>query len=186
MENSDSTPIGAKQYVEKFVAFIDILGFSDLVEQAEREGSPTLEYLLGLTEKLGTQVDRLRYAQYGPPVCPHSQYLAKDLGFQITQISDCVVVSAEVSPAGVINLLHHCFGVSIDLLVTGHLCRGYITRGKIFHSDTQFMGTAYQAAAEREKSVSIFQLDPLDRGILSFRLISQSASTSIARPTVRQ
>jgi hypothetical protein len=164
MGNTGTSSVGAKQYLEKFVAFIDILGFSDLVGQAEREGSPTIEYLLALTEKLGTQDDRLRYAQYGPTVCPHSRYLAKDLGFQITQISDCVVVSAEISPAGVINLLQHCFGVSIDLLITGHLCRGYITRGKIFHSERQFMGTAYQSAAEREKSVSIFQLDSLDRG----------------------
>lgn len=146
------------------MAFVDILGFSDLVDRAERERNPTLDHLLSLIGTLGTQDDRVRYSNHGPTVCPHSRFVSKDLNFQITQISDCVVVSVEISPAGVINLLHHCFGAAVELLMTGHLCRGYITRGNIFHTDRQFIGTAYQAAAEREKSVSIFQLDSLDRG----------------------
>jgi len=156
--------LSSQWFMDKFIAFIDILGFSDLVQQRESEGNANFDDLLELTKKLGTQADRERFAQHGPAMCPGSKYISRDLAFCITQISDCVVVSAEVSPAALINLCQHCFRVSIDLLVAGHLCRGYVTRGNVFHSASQFFGTGYQRAVEGEKSVSVFQTDDLDRG----------------------
>jgi hypothetical protein len=153
-------------YEDKFIAFVDILGFSDLVRQSEEktEGSLSVEELLVLTEKLGTSEGEARFAKSGPVVCPCSPYISKDLGFQITQVSDCVVVSTEVSPAAIINLVQHCFGVSISLLMAGYLCRGFITRGKIFHKNGQFIGSGYMKAVDGEKRVSIFQLDSAERG----------------------
>src|ERR1035438_2183803 len=110
-------------YQDKFIAFVDILGFSDLVRQSEenKEGSPSLEDLLNLTKKLGLPEESARFAKSGPIVCPRAHYVSKDLSFQITQVSDCLIVSSEVSPAGVINLVQHCFGISINLLMVGHL-----------------------------------------------------------------
>src|ERR1019366_178760 len=98
---------GADMYQDKFIAFVDIFGFSDLVRQSEqkKEGGPSLEDLLALTKKLGSPQESARYAKSGPVVCPHASYVSKDLDFQITQISDCVIVSSEVSPAGIINLV---------------------------------------------------------------------------------
>lgn len=153
-------------YKDKFIAFVDILGFSDLVKESEeaRDGAPTLEYLLDLTNKLGSSKDCVSYAQHGPIVCQHAPYLARNLDFRITQISDCVVVSVEVSPAGVINLLQHCFGISIKLLNMGHCCRGFVTRGNIFHTDSQFIGSGYMEAVKAEKKVSIFQINSKDEG----------------------
>jgi hypothetical protein len=156
----------SETYTEKFIAFVDILGFADLVKQSEdlNGNGPTLDYLMNLTAKLGSQEDCARFARSGPVACPQSRYISKDLGFRITQISDCMVASAEISPAGLINLIHHCFGVSIQLLVAGHLCRGFITRGRILHTQNQFIGSGYQNAVEGEKRVSIFQVDGLDGG----------------------
>jgi hypothetical protein len=84
-------------YENKLIAFVDILGFHKLVIQSEKTHNPSLEYLLDLTRKLGASEDRSRYVQSG---------------FRITQVSDCVVVSSEVSPTGLINLLQYCFGQS--------------------------------------------------------------------------
>ncbi|MFZ2444794.1 MAG: hypothetical protein WAW37_00410 [Syntrophobacteraceae bacterium] len=153
-------------YKDKFIAFVDILGFTDLVRQSEeaKEGAPTLEYLLDLTRKLGSSKDSDIYAKFGPTICPDASYLSKDLDFRITQISDCVVVSAEVSPAGAINLLHHCFGISIELLMVGRLCRGFVTRGNIFHTDKQFVGSGYMNAYKAEAKVSVFQVNSADVG----------------------
>lgn len=153
-------------YEDKFIAFVDVLGFSELVERSEKggEGAPTAQYLLALTQKLGSSKERDHFAKYGPTTCPCAPHNAKDLNFRVTQISDCVVVSAEVSPAGLINLMHHCFGISIHLLTAGHLCRGYITRGSIVHTDAQFMGTGYMRAFDNEHRVSIFQIDRADEG----------------------
>jgi len=147
-----------KEYKDKFIAFIDILGFSDLVLESEesKEGAPTIEYLLDLTTKL--------VPSNLPIVCPHAPSLSKSLDFRITQISDCAVVSTEVSPSGIIKLLNHCFNVSIQLLMIGHCCRGFVTRGNIFHTDNQFIGSGYMEAVEAEKKVSIFQINSEDIG----------------------
>src|SRR5690242_13343286 len=128
-------------YQDKFIAFVDILGFSELVMKSEAggDGAPDAKYILDLTGKLGSAKERDHFAKYGPTHCPCAPYLSKDLDFRVTQISDCVVISAEVSPAGVINLLQHCFGIAIQILQAGHLCRGYITRGSIVHTDKQFI-----------------------------------------------
>jgi hypothetical protein len=147
-------------YEDKFIAFVDILGFSDLVRRSEegREGAPTFDDILNLTRQLGSISSRSRFADRGPAVCPDARYIAKDLNFRVTQISDCVVISSEISPAGVINLLFHCASIPTLLMTQGYLCRGHITRGNIFHTDTQFFGSGYMRAYDKESKVSIFRV----------------------------
>jgi hypothetical protein len=146
------------QTKDKFIAVADILGFSDLVkteEQSGRDLSRPLELvkLLGSSEK-----------KYSPKICPQSRRLAADIDFKMTQISDCVVVSVEASPAGVVNLTNYCFGIAISLLGEGALCRGYITRGNIFHSDHQFIGPGDIHAVKNEKSVAFMRADMEEEG----------------------
>jgi hypothetical protein len=102
--------------------------------------------------------------KHQPNICPQSRRLAADIDFKMTQISDCVVISAEVSPAGVMNLAHYCFGIAITLFSKGALCRGYMTRGNIFHDDHQFIGTGYVHAVENEKSVAFMRADVEEEG----------------------
>ena len=87
-----------------------------------------------------------------------------EMSIEITQVSDCVVVSTEVSPAGVIHVLNHCFGASVMVFRAGFLCRGYVTRGKIVHTDQHFFGTGYVRAYEHERTVSMFQKGEDDAG----------------------
>ena len=44
------------------------------------------------------------------------------------------------------------------------MCRGYITRGLIFHSENQFVGSGYQEAYEKESQVAIFKREVSERG----------------------
>ena len=150
---------------DKFVAFVDILGFEDLVERAEKggPGAPTVGFIFELLKSFGSSNEE-NYAKFGPTVCPKTDFISKDLNFHVTQISDCAVISAEVSPAEVINLIDHCYKVSVRLLKVGHQCRGYLTRGPIIHTDSQFIGSGYVRAYKNEKKVSIFQKDESDRG----------------------
>lgn len=156
---------GGVEFKDKFIAFVDVLGFKQMVETAEAaSGKWNLPQLLNLLKKLGTPESRERYVKRGPTVCPHSAYLQRDLDFQVTQISDCVVVSSEVSPAGVINLVSHCSTAVLELLVQGVMCRGYITRGRIYHSDDQVIGSGFQDAYSKERQVSAFKQAADDRG----------------------
>lgn len=153
------------EFKEKFVAFVDMLGFKTLVEASEAGTGMPLSELLKLLETFGTPEERSKFEKYGPIVCPQSTYSQRNLDFCLTPISDCVIVSSEVSPAGVINLVNHCWGIVIKLLQNGIMCRGYITRGNIFHTETpQFIGTGYQKAYENEGKVSAFKREADERG----------------------
>lgn len=152
------------QVTDKFIGFLDIIGFKSIEEEAEAGRGLALSEIPELISCLGTENDRQNFEQYGPTICPQSRYIRKDLDFQITQVSDCVIVSVEVSPAGMINLIKHCDGASMKLLKKGVMCRGYIKRGLIHHSKDRQFGTGLSAAAEKEKKVSVFRQDADERG----------------------
>jgi hypothetical protein len=152
------------EFREKFIAFLDVLGFKAYVRSAEAGSGKSLPEILEILKKLGSADERDHFSQYGPIICPDAPYLQKNLDFRCTQISDCAVLSAEVSPAGVINLVDQCRMAVFRLLQAGAMCRGYITRGMIFHSDTQFVGSGYQEAYERESQVAVFKREADERG----------------------
>lgn len=152
------------EFQDKFIAFVDILGFKSLVEASESGAGIPLSELTSALADMGKREDRATFKQYGPVVCPLAPHIKRDLDFRVLQISDCVIASAEVSPAGVINLVHHCWGAVLRLLKRGLLCRGYITRGSIYHTDDQVIGTGYQDALAREATVAAFKTEADERG----------------------
>lgn len=152
------------KFEEKFVAFVDILGFKNLVTAAENGTGLPLTELTQLLEQLGTQDDVLRVKKSGPTTCPQSPYINRDLDFQLTQISDCVIVSSEISPAGAIKIINHCWGAVIQLMTKGIMCRGYISKGSVYHTDKQIIGSGYQDAYSRESGVSAFKNEAEERG----------------------
>ena len=151
------------QLKDKFVAFIDVLGFKSLVEAAEKvEGMP-VDGLLEIVAMLGSQRDRKSFEPGGSMMCPMSRRVEPDLNFRVTQISDCAVLSTEISPAGVINLVEQSWMAVTTLLTKGHMCRGYITRGPVYHTDTQIIGSGYQNAYAKEALVNFYGRDPRER-----------------------
>jgi hypothetical protein len=152
------------EFTEKFIAFIDVLGFKKLVEAAEAGTGMRLDELRELLKCLGSPEERNRFAKSGPTACPQSAYRQRDLDFRTTQISDCVIVSSEVSPAGIINLVSHCWVAVFKLLERGVMCRGHITRGLIFYTDVEVIGTGYQRAYENEGKVAAFKREADERG----------------------
>jgi hypothetical protein len=152
------------QFEEKFIAFIDVLGFKNMVEEAESGSGISLTEIMSHLSMLGTAEDSSKFEKYGPTTCPQSETLRRDLNFKITQISDCAIISSEVSPAGVINLLSHCFGAVIKLLLKGIMCRGYITKGSIFHNEINVIGSGYQNAYKKESGVTAFRIEANERG----------------------
>lgn len=151
-------------FEDKFVAFIDILGFKGLVANSEAGTGMPLHELLDLLKKLGDGSERARFDAHGPTCCPMAPRVDKNMNFQVTQISDCAIVSSEISPAGAINLISHCWGSVIELMARGIMCRGYIKRGRIYHTNSQVIGTGYQEAYAAESKVSAFRHEADDRG----------------------
>lgn len=143
---------------DKFVAFVDILGFQSKVNSLEECEGFGLSDLLELCSKLSQKSHVDSIAEYGPVICPESQCTSRGLSYEVTQISDCAIISVEISPAGIINLLQHVSACVFGLLTRGVMVRGYLTRGSIYHRDNQFIGTGYQHALQMEKEVSAFRM----------------------------
>jgi hypothetical protein len=153
------------EFKEKFVAFLDVLGFKNLVEAAEAGTTVPLNDVLEVLRELGSPEERLKFEKHGPKVCPQSAYIQRNLDFQITQVSDCFIVSSEISPAGAINLINYCWTVVLLLMDKGFLCRGYITKGPMSHDgDKHFFGTGYHKALNNERNVTAFKRDADERG----------------------
>jgi hypothetical protein len=152
------------QFEEKFIGFMDILGFKGLVAAAETGTGPTLDEVIRWTKELGSVENKYSIEKYGGTICPCSPRISKNLSFEITQISDCVIVSSEISPAGAVNLVNHGWGAIISLLRHGLMCRGYITKGKIHHRGETVIGTGYQRAYEKESQVRAFKVESDERG----------------------
>lgn len=144
------------QIKEKFIAFIDILGFKQMVESSENGTGMPLDEIIEITKILGITK---KYS-----VCMHSPYIQRDLDFKIYQVSDCVIISSEISPSSIVNLAYQCNGVAYNLLLKGIMCRGYITQGKICHEDNIIIGSGYHKAIEQEKNVCAFIREADERG----------------------
>jgi hypothetical protein len=149
---------------DKFIGYIDILGYSSLTRAAEAGKDLSLGDLEAILQKLGTEADREHHQKYGPTICPRAPRLHNDLDFQITQVWDSVVVSTEISPAGIISLVSHCLKACIGLLVQGVMCRGYIKRGMIYHTGQRILGSGHVDTVAKEKSVTFFRQDADERG----------------------
>jgi len=152
------------QFQEKFIGYLDILGFTNMVEASENGSGKPLRELLELLKALGSSEDVAELRRYGPTICPKSTYLHSDLDFKVTTISDCAVVSSEVSPAGAINLVNRCWRAVVRLLNRGLMCRGYITKGSIYHTEEQFIGSGYERAYSKESKVAAFKREADERG----------------------
>src|SRR4051794_9415169 len=118
MSDRNTTPT-KPCFAEKFIGFVDILGFTNMVQETEAGRGLSLDEILTATNELGSAEIRDRYRQRGPTICPQSAKIAPDVDFQITQLSDSVLVSTEISPAGVISLVSHCSQACFSLLTKG-------------------------------------------------------------------
>jgi hypothetical protein len=151
-------------FEDKFVAFIDILGFKNLVAAAEQGGSVQVSDVLELLDKFQASKEQAEIAQHGPIACPASSRIAPDVSFRATEVSDSLILSAELSPAGVANLIGKAWGVTVRLLHEGVLCRGYMTRGVLFHAGHRFFGSGYLRAYQHERHVAAFRQGEDERG----------------------
>jgi hypothetical protein len=131
------------QFEERAVAFIDVLGFKSLVEQAALS-SETLKQLSKLVELLEGVVPRLD-ATVDSSVPPH-------LIPKHNCISDCIILSAPIRDEdriyynGLEIVIMRVIQLTHFFLDAGYLIRGGISVGKVWHTDTNIVGPAYQEA----------------------------------------
>ena len=143
-------------YETRIVAFVDILGWTRVVETAQRDPEQI--------QQLGLALDMLRGQ------VQQSEWMSKNAGSdgwpgdpQVTQFSDCLTISTRNDYYGKSHLISTLGFLSTSLLYQGFLLRGGITVGELYHRESMVFGPAFLKAYELESRCAIYPriiLDP--------------------------
>jgi hypothetical protein len=141
-------------YENRFVAFLDILGFKELVYKIESEGEESSDFkrvrsVLNFLHEESIESN----GQHDLPIYEQKEgyILEKELGDpRMSYISDCIIISTESSFDGFKSLCNKLTKFSTDIACDGIFLRGAVTHGKIYHHGPMLFGSAYQKAYELE------------------------------------
>jgi len=126
-------------YRERYCAFLDILGFSEIVAGLDQAGSAEALRTLLSTMHAAPRGDNIRFFE------------GSDLRAQ--SISDALLLSAQPSPHGLAHLFHNLEGLAVALLEQGFFVRGAVVRGKLYHDERMAFGEGLVRAYRLEQDV---------------------------------
>ena len=135
------------KFEDRAVAFIDVLGFKQVVDAAGQGGDKHTE-LESLIDVLESAVPKL------DGTVDHT--VPEDLIPKHIYISDSIILSAPLtsrqmsSYRGLSILVMRVIQISHILLSKGYLLRGGISVGSVWHTDSNIVGPAYQEAYQIE------------------------------------
>lgn len=126
-------------YEERIVAFVDILGFSDMISRSENN--------VEIYEKINQALKTIQNVK------KHSE----NTSAKITTFSDNIVISYPADGKDslyyiLIDLIH----LQLELLQLGVLVRGGIAKGKVRHTKEMVFGPAMVAAYELESKYAVY------------------------------
>lgn len=133
-----NAPRGANAYDDRYVAFVDILGFANIVGRSENDA----KLVANLTKAL-EGISR-----------GAAQARSAELGMEATAFSDTVVLSVPTSAEGLLHMLKTIASLSTDLLSLNMLFRGALVKGKLLHTPDAIFGPALIKAYNLETAVS--------------------------------
>ena len=129
-------------YKDRYCAFVDILGFRQLIESLGY-GSTSFAALRDLLTRVhSTHSD--------------SAVDVNDTDFRAQSISDAVAISTDVSAAGLVEIFRSLQALALDLLVEGFFIRGAVVRASLYHDERMVFGEALVRAHYFESEVAKF------------------------------
>ena len=130
------------KYQERYVAFLDVLGWSRFIELSATEEGKALVNEIGQC---------LRYIEFSK----QSMGLGKlDCDLRITYFSDCIIISVSDKYDWPLMFTEMIYYVIESFMQSGFTIRGGISKGKLIHTDTMTFGPALNRAhyLESEKA----------------------------------
>lgn len=128
-------------YQERYIAFIDILGFKEMVRKSCKN---RLEF-----ERLNRDmrlIQRLQLENYKAP------YGSAYLGMEFSLFSDSMIISYPTEgPGNAFNILLEIAYICLELVGMGYLFRGGVTVGDLIHENSMCYGLALNRAVEMEQ-----------------------------------
>jgi hypothetical protein len=126
-------------YQDRYCAFVDILGFRQLIDRLSTEA--------GQFESLRSLLARVHGAKSGNPS-------DLDSDFRAQSISDAVAISTLPTRSGLADLFKALQSLTVDLLVEGYFVRGAVVRAPLYHDDQMVFGKALVQAYSFESEVA--------------------------------
>jgi len=167
----------ATNYQTRIVAFIDILGFKDIIRESERYSSKlnqifrALEFLKTFEKPKMWDLSLIEFEEDAQKR-DLSQFDIRGLS-NCSCFSDSIVLSVKASDDNIneitSTIVGHIANIGAKLLIDGVLLRGAITLGNLIHDNNGIIcGQALIDAYELEKNVSLYP-----RIVLSDKLIAK-------------
>lgn len=144
---------------DRVVAFIDILGFKDLVSRLfSPEGGSSLHEILGNLQHVAEQ-QKWAHAtnqsrQWMREVLPSIRASDPEPDLQVTAFSDSIVFSDRLCESGAREVIIAAQRLAVSLLERGILCRGGISLGPTYHKDGILFGLGMNRAYQLESEVA--------------------------------
>jgi hypothetical protein len=131
-------------YSDRYVAFVDILGFSSIVRNSAQSPYQAAELVRAL--------DRISERWSNEALKGTHEMLGSD--FKAQAFSDCTVLSEAATPKGLHYLLLMVSQFALDLMAIGFLVRGGIAKGGLYHSKHAVFGPAFLDAYALERDIA--------------------------------
>lgn len=131
-------------YEDRYVAFIDILGFSELVRRSSSEAD-LLGRLVGVLSEIRNYKDSI-----------YKDVNRHLVGLEISSFSDCIVVSAKCSDSGLGFVLGVVIRVYNELFHQGIFLRGAICKGRMIHNEGIVLGQGMISAYKLESGTAMY------------------------------
>jgi hypothetical protein len=130
----DDAVANEDDYSDRYVGFLDVLGFRALVERGDTD--PDLRAIIRDLQSM------LRTSLGNHP----------ELDTYVSQFSDSIVISAPRTPQGAGWISHCVYVVAFNLLNEGHLLRGGIAHGNLSHNEFGLFGPGLHRAYDADRS----------------------------------
>ncbi len=163
-------------YSSRIVAFIDILGFSNLVHESEMD-TDKANLLLGVLKDIESFIDKEnRLVKFS------EEFNTKNIKIDYTQFSDSIVLSTEIvfpmiydiEVPNYNNLMYICSLISFlqaKYMNDGILMRGGVTWGSIYHENNICFGPAFIRAYQIESKMAKYPRVVIDPELIDLNLI---------------
>lgn len=137
-------------YEERVLAYIDILGWKDIVDRSAKESSAI--------EDVNTALKALRMAaERARGISEHVVGEGREHhALEMTLFSDTAVMSCRPNLAAVTVLVSQVQWFCVDLMLAGIFTRGSIVRGLLHHQDGTVVGPALVEAHRLESTVALY------------------------------
>lgn len=138
-------------YSERIVAFIDILGFRELVRKIGEDDEMRKRLHYSLERMRGFKESSLR-----------NETAQKNL--EVSVFSDSIAISGTPDELG--TVIWTALGLQANLLAMGVLVRGGIAQGRTFHADDMLYGEGLVRAYDLESKTAVYPRIVLDSQLL--------------------